>query len=115
MALSASRSEDLLITEGDVKTSIEKTEEVADDLRVVFRAVGESDLVSGSDKVIRILEAKGFASRQEILQFCWRHITSNQLDVILATFREAGMVEERYVGKKTLYVWKDSLKGGNVP
>jgi hypothetical protein len=108
--LSISRSDSLVINELDLQMSIDKVEEVAKDLKTVFRAVGESDLASASDRVIRFLETRGYASRGEILQFNWRNFTSNELDIIIATFRESGMIGERVVGKKTLYYWKDSAK-----
>jgi hypothetical protein len=112
--LSISRGDTLCINEQDFQTAIDKTEEVSKDLRVVFRAVGESELAGASEKVIKFLEARGFASRAEILQCNWRHITSNQLDVIIATFREAGMLYERVVGNKTLFAWHDP-KGAKNP
>ncbi len=108
--LSLSRSDSLVINELDLQQAIDKVEDVAKDLKIVFRAVGESDLASASDRVIRFLETRGFASRGEILQFNWRNFTSNELDVIIATFRESGMIGEKIVGNKTLYYWKDSTK-----
>ncbi len=108
--ISMSRSDSLIINELDLQMAIDKVEDVAKDLKIVFRAVGESDLASASDRVIRFLETRGFASRGEILQFNWRNFTSNELDVILATFRESGMIGEKQVGTKTLYYWKESTK-----
>jgi len=108
--LAASRDDNLVITEQDFQLAMEKTEEVSKDLRLVFRAVGESSLAGASEKVIRFLEARGFASRSEILASNWRHFTSNELDVIIATFREANMLYERVVGNKTLYAWQGDKK-----
>lgn len=108
--LSVSRGDDMTINELDLQMAIDKIEDVAKDLKRVFRSVGESDLANASDRVIRFLEAKGYASRQDILAFNWRNFTSNELDVILATFRESGMIGERSVGNKILYYWKDSAK-----
>lgn len=108
--LSISRSDSLLINELDLQMAIDKVEDVAKDLKIVFRAVGESDLASASDRVIRFLEARGYASKGDIMAFNWRNFTSNELDVILATFRESGMLGERTVGAKTLYFWKETTK-----
>jgi hypothetical protein len=108
--IAMSRSDNLVIEEEDLQTAIDKVEDVAKDLKIVFRAVGESDLASASDRVIRFLETRGFASRGDILAFNWRHFTSSELDVIIATFRESGMIGEKNVGNKTLYYWKDSVK-----
>jgi hypothetical protein len=113
--LSVSRSDDLIISEADLQTAIDKIEEVAANIKIVFRAVGESDLAGASDKVIRFLEARGFASRSEILACNWRHFTAQQLDVVIATFREAGMLYEKTVGKNTLYGWHDPTTKGGTP
>ena len=106
--LSVSLNDSMIITEEVLQLAIDKIEEVAQDLKMVFRAVGESDMASASERVIRFLETRGFCSRNEILAHNWRNFTSNELDVILATFREAGMVYERFLGNKTLYAWKES-------
>jgi len=103
--ISISRDDSLVITEEDFQAGIDKVEEVAKNIKIVFRAVGESDLAGASEKVIHFLEVRGFASRAEIMAHNWRHFTSNQLDVVIATFREAGMIAEKSVGSKTLYQW----------
>lgn len=108
--ISISRDDNLVITEQDFQLAIDKIEEVARDLKIVFRSVGESDLAGASEKVIHFLEVRGFASRAEIMAHNWRHFTSNQLDVIIATFREAGMLQEKFVGNKTLYMWTGDKK-----
>lgn len=102
-----SRGDDLLILESDIQRGIDEVEKVASDIKIVFRAVGESSLVTASERVITFLEARGFSSRDEIMKHNWRHFTSGELDVIIATLREAGMVYERTVGNKTLYAWKE--------
>jgi hypothetical protein len=104
--LAISEGDSLVITEPLFSKAVEKVEEVAADLKMVFRSVGESEMASASERVIRFLETRGFASRSEILAHNWRHFTSNELDVILATFREAGMIYERVLGNKTLYAWR---------
>lgn len=108
--ISISRGDSLVINELDLQMAIDKTEEVVEDLKVVFRAVGESTLVSASEKVIRFIEERGYASRADILARNWRHFTSADLDVIIATFREAGTIGERQVQNQTLYFIKDKKK-----
>jgi hypothetical protein len=105
--LSVSRGDDLVINEQDFTTAMDRIEEITKDLKLVFRSVGESDLASSSEHVIRFMEMRGFVSRNEIMKHNWRHFTSNELDVILATFREAGMIYERTQGQSTLYAWKE--------
>lgn len=104
--ISASRGDSLEINELDLQMAINKVEEVVDDLKIVFRSVGESTLASASEKVLKFVETKGYASRGDILARNWHHMTSGDLDIIIATFREAGTVGERQVGNQTLYYIK---------
>jgi hypothetical protein len=112
MCLSAARGHNMLITKDDFEDAIVKTEEVARDLKIVFRAVGESELSVACDKVLRFVEAKGYATRQEIIKFNWRDISTDDLDKVLATLREGGIIGERTVGGKTLYFSVQSTQKG---
>jgi hypothetical protein len=103
MCISASRGDSLEINAADFQEAIDRTEEVTGDLKIVFRSVGESPLVSATARVLTFIETKGYASRAEILSINWKHISDMDLDRIIATLREAGIIEERYVGKRTLY------------
>lgn len=105
--ISAARSDKLEINELDFMMATHKIEDVVADLKIVFRAVGESSLASASDKVLKFIETKGYASRKDILARNWKHMTSGELDIIIATFREAGTLGERQViGGQTLYFVK---------
>jgi hypothetical protein len=103
MCFSASRSDSLEINENDFNLAVQLTEEVSENLKIVFRAVGESPLVVAQDKVLRFIETRGYATRQEMLSVSWHDITSDDLDRVIATLREAGVISEKQVGKKTLY------------
>jgi len=60
-------------------------------------------LTSATEKVLRFIENRGYAGRNEILEYNWRHVSAEDLDRVIATLREAGVISERYVGKKTVY------------
>lgn len=103
MTLSACHSDSLIINKKDIEDAIDKVEEVKRTINMVFRAVGESDLVNAADRVLRFIENKGLASRSDILRSNWRHISSNDLDTILTTFVQGGLLLERQQGNKILY------------
>ncbi len=103
MCISASRGDSLEISKEDFELAIVKTEEVVDDLKIVFRSVGESPLVSATAKVLNFIEKQGYASRQEILSVNWRHISDLDLDRVIMTLREANIIAEKYRGKATYY------------
>jgi len=111
IALCAARGDTKQISEVDLQQAIDKVEEVAEDLKVVFRAVGESDLTVVADKILKFLETKGYASRSEMMKALWRHVTSEDLDKVLMTFLEAGLISERTQGGKALYFVIPSAKG----
>lgn len=112
--LAISRGDQLLIQEEDIARAIQEIELVAEDLKIIFRSVGESDLATTSERILKFIEVKGFASRKEILAHNWRHFTANELDVVIASFREAGILYERQVGASTLYALYDK-KGNQTP
>src|SRR5271167_4163532 len=111
MCISASRGDSLEISKDDFELAITKTEEVVEDLKIVFRSVGESPLVSATARVLNFIEHQGYASRAEILSINWKHISDLDLDRIIATLREAEVIAEKYVGKRTMYY----VTGNTVP
>lgn len=101
--LSVGERDSLVITEQNLEESIKAVTAVEATIGLVFRSVGESDMAVASDRVLRFIEAKGFAQRSEILRANWRHLSHNDLDVILATLMQAGMINEINQGHKLLY------------
>lgn len=101
--LSLADSDSRVITKTQLERAVAAVEEVEATIGLVFRSVGESDLVAASDRVLRFLENKGLASRSDILRANWRHLSNNDLDVILATMMQAGMIAEKNTGHKVLY------------
>jgi hypothetical protein len=101
--LSAARDDGRVITQTDLARAAQAVEEVQDTVDLVFRAVGESDMAIASDRILRYLEVKGFAARNEILRANWRHVSHSDLDVILTTLMQAGLVKETTTGHKILY------------
>ncbi len=103
MVISAGRSDDMRIDDNDMATAIARTDEVVKSIGYVFRAVGESDLVTAADRVLKFIEIKGYASKKQILAANWRHISSFDLDSVLATFVNGGLLIERTVGNNIVY------------
>lgn len=107
MCISAARGESLVISKDDFELAYTAVNKVSENLNKVFRAVGESDLVIASDKVLRLLEEKGYASRKELIHALWRDVTSDELDKILLTFREGGVLREVTQGNQIRYALID--------
>lgn len=103
MCFSAMRGDDLVISVKDFSLARDAVESVAVNVPKVFRGVGESELVKATTKVLEFIEAKGFAARDEILKAHWRDVTSDDLDRVLATLKEAFIIREYTQGRKVLY------------
>jgi len=93
ICLSAAKGPTMAIDKSDMETAIQLIDTCADDLNRVFRSVGDSELATVLDKVLRFVETKGYATRQMILAALYRDIGSTaMLDVILATLESGGML-----------------------
>lgn len=103
MCISAARGDDLLISRDDLERACIQVDMVIKDLKTVFRGVGKSDMVEACDRVLRFVDQKGYASRQDILAACWQDVSAPELDVILITLRDAGVISEDQLGTKTIY------------
>lgn len=106
MCLSASRADDLIITKEDFRKAYDAIMTVAGNVPKVFRGVGESEMAVVTDKVLRFLETKGFANRQEILKALWRDVTHEDLDKILATLLQGGVIYEYQQGRNMMFAVK---------
>lgn len=95
MALSLSRYDDLEISFIDMMRATQMVNKCCDDLKRVFRAVGDNDMAVTLDRLIRYIETRSkvtYVTRADIMRDMWKDIGSTQnLDTLLATL-ETGRV-----------------------
>jgi hypothetical protein len=95
MVLTVARFDNMIINFVDMASAIAMVNGVTENLKRVFRAVGDSELATVMDKVLRYIEMKSkltFVTRADLMGAMWRDVGSSQnLDIILATL-EAGRV-----------------------
>jgi hypothetical protein len=103
IVLAASKRDQLVIEEEDIRDAEERINEISKDVPMVFRAVGESDLVAAADRILRFIEARGYASKDEIMRTNWRHVSLEDLDRILAAFLEGHLIVESSQGGKRTF------------
>ena len=104
MTLSAARNDSRIIEEQDIAKAHEATSEVLKGLAYVFRSIGESDSAGAADKVLQFIETKGYASRNDIMKYNWRHVGSvDQLESILRMLVEGRLIQESSSGNKLMY------------
>lgn len=102
LTLSISESDSLRITKEHITKAIDLIEDVCKNVDVTFRAVGESPLATAQDRVMRFIEERGQCSGREILKYNHRHITQEQLDVILKILESIEFCELSWNGGKQM-------------
>lgn len=118
MALTVSRFDTMIINFLDMSHAIQMVNKCTEDLKRVFRSVGDSDLAVVMDKVIRYIEIKGklmYVTRQDLMGALWKDVgSSNNLDIILATLEAGKVVKvEQRSGITTYRVTKSQPLNGN--
>ena len=114
MCMSASRGDDLVINKEDFQKAYDAVMTVSANVTKVFRAVGESELTVVTDKMLKFLEAKGFTS-PEMLHALWRDVTSEDMDKVLATLKEGGIIYDYVQGHRTMYAVVDNGVASKKP
>ena len=66
MVLSASRSDDMVISKKDIDDARDEIDCIESTLPKVFGGVGESDLVELGDRVLRYLDKRGYVTKREL-------------------------------------------------
>jgi energy-coupling factor transporter ATP-binding protein EcfA2 len=103
MAVAASKRDDLVICKTDLQEAIDAVEEVTEGLKIVFRSVGEGDLTVVADKVLQFLEKAPGATYKQILGHVWKDVVRDDLQVILMTLRDGGIIDEHSIGGNLVY------------
>ncbi len=103
MAIAASHGDDKVICKCHLEEAIDMVEDITEGLKIVFRSVGESDMVVVADKVLLYLEKMPGATYQQILSQLWKDVTRDDLIVILSTLRDGGIINERGMNGTLIY------------
>lgn len=117
MALRAAQDDSMVISLIDTKQAIALIDEVSSTISTIFRGVGDSNLAVATDKVLSFLEKSQAVTRQQLLASLWRHMSRDELNVVLATLVEGDVVLETHQGTLVIYMLNPaySTKGVKVP
>ena len=102
MCIAASRKDDLVITKEEFEEAEQYTAAVRDSIKTVFRSVGSSDMVGAADKILRFIENSGTCTINQLMAAVWRECSRQELDVILVTLRDAGLIDESLINNRTV-------------
>ena len=95
MCLEAADNDGNLINLWALQTAIALVDGVVKTLDICFRGVGESSLAEATGKIQTYIERKGIVSRGELLKMFYRDATIEDLDRIISTLLQIGVIMTR--------------------
>jgi len=110
MCLSAASDNLLVINRWCLTTAIALVQGVLDTLDITFRGVGESSLSEATAKLQTYIERKGLCSRRELIRDCHRHATVEDIDRIINTLLQIGLITNKIVGGTQFYEYVHTTK-----
>ena len=102
MCIAASRKDDLVILREEMEEADDLTNDVKDSLKLVFRSCGSSDMMGAADKILKYIESMGSCTVNQLMGAMWRDCSRPELDVIIVTLRDAGLVKEAQIQNRTV-------------
>lgn len=103
MCLSAATNDSLEIDRWCLNTAIALVQGVLNTLDITFRGVGESSLSEATAKIQNYIERKGSTTRRELIRDNHRHATIEDIDRILNTLCQIGIVSGHTRGNQQFY------------
>jgi len=92
MVMSASRSNDMTMTEVDLKRSIKMLEETEQKMNNVFNLMGQSDQAGNIQKVMNFVAKFGEVSMSQLMQEFLMFVSEAELDGILGSLRASNYI-----------------------
>lgn len=103
MVLSASRSNNMVISDIDMQNSISEIQKVTKTLELLFRGAGDSLDASAAARVENVVDKYGMVSKKELLRILRRHVTSETLDRVLYVLTHVEVLITQEQNKITYY------------
>ena len=103
MVLSASRSNNMVISDIDMQNSISEIQKVTKTLELLFRGAGDSLDASAAARVENVVDKYGMVSKKELLRILRRHVTSETLDRVLFVLTHVEVLVTQEQNKITYY------------
>lgn len=103
MALSASSSNNMIISSTQLQQAISLINDIRDKVDITFRAIGESPMAASQERIRMYIERRKITSRSQIFKDNYRHVTDEQLTIILGSLQNAQQIELNSIGGKMMY------------
>jgi len=106
MTMSASRSDDMEIDEGDLEVAVKALRSAEMELPRVMRAISTTELGDLCQFVINIVKQKQVITRADLLKATRHKVTAGQLDDIMVGVCQQDLIEADVRDSRKIYIWK---------
>lgn len=108
MIISASFSNDMIITETHLKSALYLIEQLEDRMIEAFGAAGRSILAQDIDVVLKYIQDNKTISRNQLLKAVWRDVNPKDIDIVIKSLCEMKMIKPVFDKGMTFYeVYKE--------
>jgi hypothetical protein len=111
MAISASRSDDMLLDVGDFDRALSILVETEKLMRFTFSGRGRAPLSVVLEKIVRLLTARGQLRASEILKLYYRDITHTDLEEMIRTLKGAKICTAASDGSDLILTYTPKKRG----
>lgn len=106
IAMSASRSDDLTLSEADFLRALALMESIEKNMVDAFGMIGRSQYTEQTQIILEYIKQQGTVKRSKLMQTFYRDVDGQTLDIIDSTLRMMGVVEiQPHGGKEATYTW----------
>lgn len=105
MAVSAARSNSLVVTEQDFKRAKALMERAEINMQEAFEQVGLSDYAEQTTKVMKWVKERGTATRSQVMQEFYRDIDGRAMEIIQSTLVAARFIRVDLDLGQPVYTW----------
>ena len=110
MIFSASRSNDLMLTEIDFERSLKSLNKVERKMSNVFSGIGKSEVSETTNSIMHLLAKRGKMTQSQLLKMFWNDVDAGTLDKILQTMERMKFCRREFKGSEVIIHYIEEKK-----
>jgi len=114
MVISASISNNKIITLDHIQYALDILENTETRLSDAFGAAGRSVLATDIDDIMKLLKMHKRLAKEQVFGQIWRNVNPINLEHIFTVLKEAKAIKEEVIDAKVYYVWLKNLEDINM-
>ena len=105
IVVSASKSDSKLITADDMRVAMSLMRKAEDSMPIVFRAILSNQTGDIFDQIVRFMMSNRIVMRSELISQFRHKMTSQELDIMIRTLEEEGVIKTEVDGRSVRYIF----------